>query len=120
MKSLITVRKISVPGLRMWTWSLTRLGGDTQTKSFGVLRKGGVLVSIVNPPDGSLAQQHGIVPEFAFVIPNGARLQEVAGLADTGKLKVIIEKEFPLSEAKAAQDFNQTGRTRGKIILRVA
>lgn len=96
------------------------VGGDTQTKSFGVLRKGGVLVSIVNPPDASVAQQHGVVAKHAFVIPNGARLQELAGLVDAGKLKVIIEKEFPLSEAKAAQDFNQTGRTRGKIILRVA
>jgi len=96
------------------------LGGDTQTKSFSVIHKGGVLVSIVDPPDTSVAQQHGVVAHHAFVVPNGARLQELAGLVDAGKLKVIIEKEFPLSEAKAAQDFNQTGRTRGKIILRVA
>jgi NADPH:quinone reductase-like Zn-dependent oxidoreductase len=58
--------------------------------------------------------------EYAFVVPNGARLQEPAGLIDGGKLKVIIEKEFRLSEAKAAHDFSQTGRTRGKIIVRVA
>jgi NADPH:quinone reductase-like Zn-dependent oxidoreductase len=77
------------------------VGGDTQTKSFGVLRKGGLLVSIVNPPDASIAQQHGVVAKYAFVIPNGARLQEIAGLVDAGKLKVIIEKEFPLSQAKA-------------------
>ena len=77
-------------------------------------------MSIVNPPDASIAQQHGVVAKYAFVIPNGARLQEIAGLVDAGKLKVIIEREFPLSQAKAAQDLSQTGRTRGKIILRVA
>ena len=104
----------------MWTWFLKPWGGDTQTKSFSVIHKGGVLVSIVDPPDTSVAQQHGVVAHHAFVVPNGARLEELAGLVDAGKLKVIIEKEFPLSEAKAAQDFSRTGRTKGKIILRVA
>jgi NADPH:quinone reductase-like Zn-dependent oxidoreductase len=64
------------------------VGGDIQTQSFGVFRKGGVLVSIVSPPDAAVAQQHGVVAKHAFVIPNGARLQELAGLVDASKLKV--------------------------------
>jgi NADPH:quinone reductase-like Zn-dependent oxidoreductase len=44
-------------------------------------------------------------------------LQEIAGLIDTGKLQVIVEKEFSLSEAAAAHELSETGHVRGKIIL---
>jgi NADPH:quinone reductase-like Zn-dependent oxidoreductase len=54
-----------------------------------------------------------------MLISNGARLQEIAGLVDLGKVSVVIEKEFPLEEAKAAQDLSQSGHARGKIILRI-
>ena len=96
------------------------IGGETQTKSFGVLRPGGVLVSIVTPPNEALARQRSVEGRFCSVTTNGGRLQEVGGFMETGKLKVVIDKEFPLSEAKAAQEYSQTGRARGKIILRVA
>jgi NADPH:quinone reductase-like Zn-dependent oxidoreductase len=46
-------------------------------------------------------------------------LQEIAGLVDKNLLKVIIDKMFPLSEAKAAQDLSQTHKAKGKIILEV-
>jgi NADPH:quinone reductase-like Zn-dependent oxidoreductase len=49
----------------------------------------------------------------------GIRLQEIAGLIGAGKLKIIIDKEFPLAQAKAAHEYSETGRARGKIILRV-
>lgn len=49
-----------------------------------------------------------------MLISNGARLQEIATLVDNGKLRVFIEKVFPLAEAKAAQDLSQTGHVQGK------
>jgi NADPH:quinone reductase-like Zn-dependent oxidoreductase len=95
------------------------VGGETQKKSFGLVKKGGLLLSIVSPPDEALAKEHGITARFERGNMNGIRLQEIAGLIDAGKLNVIIDKEFPLAQAKAAHEYSETGRARGKIILRV-
>jgi NADPH:quinone reductase-like Zn-dependent oxidoreductase len=95
------------------------VGGETQKKSFVLVKKGGLLLSIVSPPDEALAKQHGVTARFERGNMNGIRLQEIAGLIDAGKLKVIIDKEFPLAQAKAAHEYSETGRARGKIILRV-
>jgi NADPH:quinone reductase-like Zn-dependent oxidoreductase len=54
-----------------------------------------------------------------FVQANPEQLAEIAKLVDSGKVKPIIEKVFPLAEARAAQESNATGHTRGKIVLRV-
>lgn len=99
---------------------LDTVGGETLKRSFGVVRKGGQLLSIVSPPDEALAKEHGIDARFVRSNVTGTRLEEVGGLVDQGKVKVIIEREFPLTEAKAAQSLSETGRARGKIVLRVA
>lgn len=96
------------------------VGGETLAKSWGVVRKGGVLVSIISPPDKATAEQHGVRGEYVFVTPSGARLDEIAGLVDAGKLRVNIAKEFPLAQVKEAHALSQTGHARGKIILRVS
>jgi NADPH:quinone reductase-like Zn-dependent oxidoreductase len=93
-------------------------GGETQAKSFNVLRKGGVLVSTVGA-DEKAASAHGVSGKSFMLDSNGARLQEISELIDLGKLNVVIEKEFPLSEARAAQDLSQSGHVNGKIILKV-
>jgi NADPH:quinone reductase-like Zn-dependent oxidoreductase len=95
------------------------VGGETQKRSFVLVKKGGLLLSIVSPPDEALAKEHGITARFERGNMNGIRLQEIAGLIDAGKLKVIIDKEFPLAQAEAAHEYSETGRARGKIILRV-
>jgi NADPH:quinone reductase-like Zn-dependent oxidoreductase len=77
------------------------------------------VLSIVSLPDEALAKEHGITARFERGNMTGIRLQEIAGLIDAGKLKVIIDKEFPLAQAKAAHEYSETGRARGKIILRV-
>ncbi len=96
------------------------VGGETLKRSFASLRKGGLLITIVSPPDEALAKQHGVTARFERGNMNGIRLQEISGLIDAGKLKVVIEKELPLTEAKAAHMLSESGRARGKIILRVA
>ena len=94
------------------------IGGETQEKSWGVLRKGGVLVSTVGADEKAAAAQ-GVIGKSFMLVSNGARLQEISSLVDKGKISVVIEKEFPLAEARAAQDLSQTGHARGKIILKV-
>ncbi len=97
---------------------LDTIGGETQEKSWGVLRKGGVLVSTVGA-DEKAAAAHGVTGRSLMLVSNGARLQEISALVDAGRVSVVIEKEFPLAEARAAQELSQTGHARGKIILRV-
>ncbi len=92
---------------------------DTADRSYGVIRKGGTYVSILMPPSQEKAAAHGIHAAHVFVQPNIGQLNEIAKLVDSGKLKVNIEKVFPLSEARAAQELNATRHTRGKIVLRV-
>ena len=96
------------------------VGGETLKGSFGLVRKGGQLLSIVAPPDEALAKEHGIEARFVRSNITGTRLEEICGLIDAGKVKVVIEREFPLADAKAALALSETGRVRGKIVLRVA
>ncbi len=58
--------------------------------------------SLASPLDQALGLQHGITARFELNNVNGIRLQEISGLIDTGKLQVIVEKELPLIEARAA------------------
>lgn len=98
---------------------LDTLGGDTQERSWGVLKKGGVLVSTVGPPSSETAAQYGVRGLPVFVQPSGKQLTEIAKLIDAGQVKPIVETVLPLTEARQAHGMSQSGRTRGKIVLRV-
>src|SRR6266487_3038487 len=87
---------------------LDTIGGETQKKSLAVLKKGGVLVTTVKPEHESFAREYGVRLESGVVMPNGARLQEIGGLIDEGKLKVFIEREFDLKQVKDAQEYSRT------------
>jgi len=100
---------------------LDAIGGESQARSFGVLRQGGTLVTLQPPgiaPD--VAEAHGVRGVLATVSPHAARLAELAALIDAGRLTVAIDSEFPLADAAAAHQRSETGRARGKVILRVA
>lgn len=98
---------------------LDTITGETADRSYQVIKKGGVYVSILMPPSQEKAAAHGIRAAHTFVQANPEQLAEIAKLIDSGKLKIIIEKVFPLSEARAAQELNATGHTRGKIVLTI-
>jgi len=98
---------------------LDTIGGDTQKRSWKVLKKGGILVSILSPPSPEEALAHGVLQARVFVQPNAEQLAEIAMLVDFGTLRPIVETVFPLSEAGRAHELSQTGHTRGKIVLRV-
>ncbi len=98
---------------------LDTVGGDTQERSFGVLRKDGFLVSTVSPPSQEKAAQYGVRSAMVNVQPNAAQLNEITGLLESGKLNIRVETVLPLSEARQAHEMSQSGRTRGKIVLKV-
>jgi NADPH:quinone reductase-like Zn-dependent oxidoreductase len=95
-------------------------GGDTQSRSWKVLKKGGILVSIVAPPSADEAAKHGVRSAFFSAQPNSSQLSEIAKLVDAGKLKPVVETVLPLSDARRALELNETGHARGKIVLKVA
>ncbi|HXO32406.1 MAG TPA: NADP-dependent oxidoreductase [Candidatus Acidoferrales bacterium] len=95
------------------------VAGETQTRSWKVLKKGGILVSIASPPSAEDAGKNGVRQAFVFMVPNASQLAEIAKLVDSGKLKPVVETVLPLSDARRAHELSQTGHTRGKIVLRV-
>lgn len=99
---------------------LDTIGGDTQERSWQVLKPGGILVSIVSPPPEATAAAHGVRGAFVFIHPSGPQLSAVAQLIDDGRMKPIIHAVLPLSEARQAHAISQSGHARGKIVLRVA
>ena len=94
-------------------------GGETQERSWKVLKPGGILVSIASPPKAEIAAAHGVRQAFVFTQPNAVQLAEIAKLTDAEKLKVIVETILPLSDATRGQELSQRGHGRGKIVLRV-
>jgi NADPH:quinone reductase-like Zn-dependent oxidoreductase len=96
------------------------VGGETQEKSWQVLKRGGRLVSIINPPNVETATKHGVTPLFCFVQPNAVQLTELTNLIDAGKITIIIDSVFTLKDIAQAQTKSETGRARGKIVIQVA
>jgi NADPH:quinone reductase-like Zn-dependent oxidoreductase len=99
---------------------LDSIGRDTLARSYGVVKKGGIIVSLVARPNESELEKHGIRGVALSVDPNSEELAEIGKLIDDGKIKVIVSQTFPLSEAMKAQEQVATGHTRGKIVLKIA
>ena len=98
---------------------LDTIGGETQERSWSVLKKDGVLVSLVQPPSEEKAKKLGVRAAIIGAQPNGAQLTEIAKIIDSGKLAPVINRILPLSEARRAHELSQSGHTHGKIALRV-
>lgn len=94
------------------------IGGETQERSWKVLKKGGILVSIVQPPSEKTAAAHGV--RGVFMAEDSKRtteLKQIADLVASGRVKVNVETILPLREARKAQELSQSGHARGKIVL---
>jgi NADPH:quinone reductase-like Zn-dependent oxidoreductase len=98
---------------------LDTIGGETQERSWQVLKKGGILVSLVQPPSEKKAKEHGVRGIMLGARANGQELAEIAKIIDAGKLAPVIDRILPLSEARRAHELSQSNHTRGKIVLRV-
>lgn len=95
------------------------VGGETQARSFAVLKRGGVLASAVSAPDATLAAEHGVKASFFLVAVNTADLTRLAGLIEAGRLRTNIGTVLPLAEAERAHEMLEgtRARPRGKIVL---
>ncbi|KAB7671195.1 NADP-dependent oxidoreductase [Bacillus sp. B1-b2] len=119
------------------------LGGETLEKSFEVIKSGGKIVSVSGLPNARFGKEYGSgffktllfsiasnkltafekkhnVPyTFLFMKPSGEQLRIIANFIETGKIKPIIDKVFPFEEAQKAMDYAETGRAKGKIIVKI-
>jgi NADPH:quinone reductase-like Zn-dependent oxidoreductase len=98
---------------------LDTIGKDTQERSLKVLKRGGIIVSTVQPPAQQKLDQFGVRGVMMRQKPNGTQLQKIGELVATGSVKVNIEAVMPLDQARAAQERSQAGHTHGKIVLEV-
>ncbi len=95
-------------------------GGETQDRSFSVLRKGGILVSTLDPDeDKAKVMDVRTVPRW-HASPDADALKQVIDLMAAGTVTVTIAKAFPLDAVRDAQAFAQNEHPRGKVILTVA
>jgi NADPH:quinone reductase-like Zn-dependent oxidoreductase len=98
---------------------LDTIGGDTQERSWQVLKKGGILVSFVQSPSENKAKEHGVRGIRLGARPNGQELAEIAKIIHAGNLAPVIDRILPLSEVRRAHELSESGHTRGKMVLRV-
>jgi alcohol dehydrogenase len=119
------------------------LGGEILEKSFGVIKDGGKIVSVSGLPNarfgkeyGSgffktllfsaashkltlLEKEHNVQYTFLFMKPSGEQLRIIANFIETGKIKPIIDRVFPFKDAQKAMEYTESGRAKGKIILKI-
>jgi alcohol dehydrogenase len=119
------------------------IGGDTLLRSFRVLRRGGVLVSVAALPSAqfargwgmprhmvwllgllgwkvsSAARRHGVRYEFLFMRADGEQLGQLGALIDGGVLRPVVKQTFPLERTADALAFVESGRAEGKVVIEV-
>ena len=94
------------------------VGGQTYTKSFNVLKKGGIIVSMLEQPDTDLMQHFGVKSIFLLTQVNRERLTQLANWVYQNNIKINIDKTFSLDETAEALDYVKDVHPRGKVILR--
>jgi NADPH:quinone reductase-like Zn-dependent oxidoreductase len=98
---------------------LDSVGKDTLSRSYGVVKKGGFIVSLVARPDQVELDKRGIRGASLDVKPDADELAEITKFIEAKKIKPVVSQVLPLSEAAKAQEQAATGHTRGKIVLKV-
>jgi NADPH:quinone reductase-like Zn-dependent oxidoreductase len=96
------------------------VGGETQDRSWRVLKRGGTLVSTVSQPDAGKATAAGVTAKRYAAQPDGGQLKQIAALIDAGRVKVAIDAVYALAEAAEAERHLRDDHVVGKVVLKVA
>jgi alcohol dehydrogenase len=129
--------------LRDYDVVVNSLGKETLEKSLRVLKPGGKLISISGPPDPDFAAdigsswilkqlmrvmsyrirkqalRHRVSYSFLFMKANGAQLREITSLIDAGTIRPVIDRIFPFESTKEALAYVETGRAKGKVVVKL-
>ncbi len=122
---------------------LNSLGAETLEKSLRVLKPGGKLISISGPPDPDFAQdrglswivrlamrllsyrirnkakRHHVSYSFLFMRASGDQLREIGSLIESGIIRPVMDRVFPFESTKEAMAYVETGRAKGKVVVKV-
>ncbi len=97
------------------------VGGDTRERSFGIIKPGGILVSVVSEPMPERLQTNGVRSVFFLVEVTTARLDKITDLFNRGKLMARVGTVLPLDQARTAHEMLAGAPHKpGKIVLNVA
>ena len=116
---------------------------ETLAKSMGVLKPGGKLISISGPPDPAFGEEIGapwwlksimrllsfgirrkakrnsVSFSFLFMKANGGQLREISALIDAGAIRPVVDRVFPFESTREAMDYVETGRAKGKVVVKM-
>jgi NADPH:quinone reductase-like Zn-dependent oxidoreductase len=130
--------------LRDYDVVMNSLGKETLEKSLHVLKPGGKLISISGPPDPDFAtdigsgwflkqlmavlsyrirkqaRRHRVSYSFLFMKANGDQLRQITSLIDAGIIRPVVDRIFPLESTKEALAYVETGRAKGKVVIKVS
>lgn len=95
------------------------VAGDTQARSWKCLKRGGRMVSTLQPPSKVKALLHGAKGEAYMAHPSGRQLEEISHLIDGGQVRVNVEQTLALEQAARAQDHLEKDHPAGKVVLEV-
>jgi NADPH:quinone reductase-like Zn-dependent oxidoreductase len=98
---------------------LDTISGETQDRSWQVLRKGGILINLSAPIPPEKPAQFGVRGVFFIVEPSRKMLTELGALIDDGAVKPIVSCTFSLSDARKAFEAARQHKAPGKLILQV-
>ncbi|KPY82557.1 NADP-dependent oxidoreductase [Pseudomonas syringae pv. tagetis] len=117
--------------------------GDTLKKAVGILKPGGRIVSLIGPLDKAFAKtrrmnafftfifglmshsirrrarKHKVSYSFLFMRPDGAQLENIAGLLESGRIKPVIDRVVSLEQAYTGLEYLALGRAKGKVVVKV-
>jgi alcohol dehydrogenase len=129
--------------LRDYDVVLDTQGGKTLDKSLRVLKPGGKIISVSGPPDPDFARDLGLNPvlrlairllsyrtrsrarrrgvsySFLWMSASGDQLAQIASLIDAGDINPVVDRVFPFDSTKQALAYAETGRARGKVVIKV-
>jgi len=129
--------------LRDYDVVLNSQDGKTLEKSLRVLKPGGKLISISGPPDPAFGKEikapwfvksimrllssgvrrraalREISYSFLFMKANGDQLREIAALIDAGAIRPVVDRVFPFESTNEALAYVETGRAKGKVVIKV-
>lgn len=129
--------------LRDYDVVVNSLGADALEKSLLVLKPGGKLISISGPPDPAFAKgiraswflrqvirllshrirrqakRRGVTYSFLFMKESGDQLREISTLIDLGIIRPVVDRVFPLESIDEAMAYVDTGRAKGKVVVKV-
>ena len=96
------------------------IGGETQERSWPLLKKGGVLVTTLAEPPQGKAQAHGVRATRYTAQPRGDQLREIDALIQAGKVRPHVARKVSFGDAKEALRSLEAGHTTGKLVVDLA